>query len=274
MIDLHHHGFGAQSVLIGAGLLLSCALALTAARWRGLARGEAFALYGVAVIAALVGARLGWLVFEPAGLGEVLHNPMGVLDPRRGGYSSFGALAGAALAVGVWARSVAPPTRAAMLDALVPSGLAGLAAARLGCLFEACDFGAPTTLPWAMRYSSSTDVFTLHASRHLVEASQAWSAPVHPFPVYMATATLLIALLGLAALRTKGFLPGMVALGTAGAYFLLRFIVEWTRDPATTTTLWSDLSVLHLGALLGLAAVGIAGWRLLTCRALPGAPSS
>lgn len=280
-----------QSVLIGVGLLAAAAVALCVGWMRRVPLSEVLALFGLSVVAAAVGSRISWVMLDPAvGWAMIFEHPMAIVDLSRGGHNSFGALGGAALAVGLWykdlwragtrrdRRSDRSPrgshgVRAlSMLDALVPAGLAGLSMARLGCLFDGCDFGKTTALPWAVHHSPGTRAFAAHAEQGLVEAGAQWSVAVHPFGAYMAAGTLLIAAVAVAVLAKTEVASGRVAAWAASAYLALRLVVEWTREPTTASMAIPGSSVHQLLAVAGLAAVALVVWRLTPCSKGPGKP--
>lgn len=276
-----------QSVLIGVGLLVAAAVALCVGWIRRVPLSDVMALFGLSVVAAAVGSRLSWVMLDPAvGWAIIVEHPMAVIDLSRGGHNSFGALGGAAIAVGLWYKDAWFQDRRAdtssrgshgaqalsMLDALVPAGLAGLSMARLGCLFDGCDFGRATVLPWAVHHSPGTRAFAAHVEQGLVEAGAQWSATVHPFGAYLAAGTLLIAAVAVAVLARVKVAPGRVATWAASAYLGLRLVVEWTREPTASSMNIAGSSVHQLLAVAGLAAVALIIWRLTPCSPGPGKP--
>ncbi len=257
----------AQSVLIGVGLLVGATTALLVARRMRVDLGEALAAFGLCVVAGAALGRLAWALLDPAAhLGALAAHPALLLDPRSGGYSSFGALGGGALVVAWWQSRWGPGQRdrAAtdrLVCALVLGGLAGLAVARLGCLAHGCDFGWPSTLPWAVRHPAGTDAYAVHLLRGWISPESARSAPVHPFGLYLSVGTAIIVAAASMAVWRGRVAPRLVATGAAGAYLALRFGVEWVRDPSTALMLGGWFNVNHLLALLGLCGVALSARR-------------
>jgi phosphatidylglycerol:prolipoprotein diacylglycerol transferase len=259
----------AQSVWIGVGLLAAAVLAVglmwAQRRASSAAIGELMAVFGGSVVVAAVMSRVFWMVLEPSvDLGHLWQSPWLVLDPRQGGHSSFGAIVGGCVVTGVWLRNrlrrhSVSRTRAVQtfgaLDSLAAGGLVGLALARLGCLANGCDFGAPAEVAWAVRHGPDTDAFRTHLERGWVGGDAAWSAPVHPFALYLAVGTLLIVAWAAWAISTRTFRAGRVAGWASGAYLLWRFATEWTRDEASVIHVWAGLNIHHILAVIGLAVL-------------------
>lgn len=138
--------------------------------------------YGVGVVLAVVGAiALGsggeWASFIARGA----RGPLPELE-----VAGFGAIGGLVIGYVATARlgyarkkSIGPA-----LDALAPAMGAMTAVARLGCFFAGCDFGAPTALPWALRYPHLTPAFRAQLDAGLVHLTDARTLPVHPTQLY------------------------------------------------------------------------------------------
>jgi len=96
---------------------------------------------GAAALGAIAGSAGPWLAWLSTRDGA----------PPEIEVAGYGALAGLALGVAIVAgRRGTAPARA--LDELAPAIGIMLALARLGCFFAGCDFGAPSAVPWAIRY--------------------------------------------------------------------------------------------------------------------------
>ena len=134
-------------------------------------------------------------------------------------------------------------TREYVLDTYVIVVPMGLAIQKVGCLMAGCCFGTPSFLPWGIRYAQGTSVHYHHWITKSIQASDAWSMPVHPLPLYEILLYLLIfgILIFLSPqLKKRGssFLLAitMLALG--------RFGLEFLRDPAATVALGQEVAGL------------------------------
>lgn len=248
----------AQSVFFGIGLLVAAGVLAVAARWRRVAVAEVFALFGGCALAGFAGARLAWIVLAPdAAKASLPWRAM--LDPTAGGFASVGLLAGAGL-VAAGAIAAAGERAWCWLDALVPAGLVGLAAARLGCLANGCDWGRPADLAWAVRYPAASPPWHTHLGEGLIEAGQVWSAPVHPLPAYLAVASITVAIGALVWLWRHRPPAGAVATTAAAGYLALRLVAELFRAPQTVGWQAGAINVHHL--VLGAALAVVVGLAL------------
>lgn len=259
----------AQSVWFGIGLLVAAAVAVLMAGRLRLNRVDVLGLLSTCIVGAGVGSRIFWALLDPTvAIPELSSNPLGFIDPLAPGHSSFGAMVGGgAVLLGWWVLSRQNlvsrlsssdasgngPQSAKLntLDALVLAGLSGLGLARVGCLSNGCDFGRLTDVPWALHYGPGTAAYMQHLKSGLI----AWGAPeslgVHPFALYLSLGVLIITLTGTAMLWTRRVPPGRVGLGCGMGYLVVRFLVEWARDPATVLEIWAGFNVHHLLAILG-----------------------
>lgn len=137
------------------------------------------------------------------------------------------------------------------LDALAPAIGPMIAIARLGCFFAGCDFGAPTTLPWALRYPHLTPAFRAQLDGGLVHLSDARTLPVHPTQLYeslLGLGVFAIAILWPAWRRGRahaGERFGIVLL----AYAVGRFAIDFVRGDLAhgalglTVTQWIAIAI-------------------------------
>lgn len=134
-------------IMIMLGVLAASYVASVEARRRGEDTDHVWQLFPWALIAGILGARIGWIVSE---LGNrQFTDIMSLVDIRQGGLSIQGTIIGGALAVILdcrryklsffkWVYIIAP-------------GLAlGQAIGRWGNYFNQEAFGSPTTLPWGI----------------------------------------------------------------------------------------------------------------------------
>lgn len=105
--------------------------------------------------------------------------------------AGFGALFGLLVGhvAGARARLV---SMARALDVLAPSMGIMITVARLGCFFAGCDFGRPTSVPWALRYPTVTPAFRAQLDAGLVHVTASQTLPVHPTQLYEACVGLVV----------------------------------------------------------------------------------
>ena len=232
IVEIGAGSWPASSAAIGVGVCVFfvwCWLSTRNHRFRL----EIIALLGFSGVAAFLGGLLlPWLVGES-------------------GLSSLGALMGAGLVL------LALPLRTGLdrwraADHLVPAGIAGLSVARLGCLFEGCDFGKVTGGDWGVVHEAGTRAFDAHVIFYQMSPFEAGSLSVHPFALYLA-------LWGIAAAgvgewrRSKGDGPGASAMLAAAVFFFGGAVIEFFREPQMVHQVVDGVSVypvLYFGGAL------------------------
>lgn len=179
-------------------------------------------LYIYVVVATIVGARLGHVLFyDPA---YYLANPIKILYVWEGGLASHGGTIGILLALWLYSRNVTKRSMLFTLDRLVvPTGIVA-AFIRLGNLMNSEIFGHPTDLPWAFRFVRSSEYRTLVPDGVM---------GCHPTQIYEALAYLLVFTLCMYlywcrdwARRFEGLLSGVFFVGVFG----FRFFVESVKN--------------------------------------------
>ena len=133
-------------LLIAVAVLLGLLLATRLGKQRGIEPALIADLLPILVLAAVIGARLYYVVFEWR---QYQLNWLDALAIWRGGIAIHGALIGGTLAVILYCRW----RRLAfwnLLDVLLPSVALGQAIGRWGNFFNSEAFGLPTDLPWKL----------------------------------------------------------------------------------------------------------------------------
>lgn len=133
-------------LLIAVAVLLGLMLATRLGRQRGIEPAMIADLLPILVLAAVIGARLYYVLFEWR---QYQLNWLDALAIWRGGIAIHGALLGGSLAVILYCRW----RKLAfwnLLDVLVPSVALGQAIGRWGNFFNSEAFGLPTELPWKL----------------------------------------------------------------------------------------------------------------------------
>jgi phosphatidylglycerol:prolipoprotein diacylglycerol transferase len=133
-------------LLIAVAVLLGLLLATRLGRQRGIDPALISDLLPILVLAAVVGARSYYVLFEWR---QYQLNWLDALAVWRGGIAIHGALLGGTIAVILYARWRRIPFWQ-LLDVLVPSVALGQAIGRWGNFFNSEAFGLPTNLPWKL----------------------------------------------------------------------------------------------------------------------------
>ena len=181
------------------------------------------------ILGLMIGGRLGYIVLYD--LSAYIENPTAIVAIWRGGMSFHGGLSGMAVAAAVFTR------RRGMgfmdiADLAAVSAPIGLGLGRLGNFINGELFGRETSLPWAMIFPGGGAVGR------------------HPSQLYEALLEGLVLFIFLGWLYRRRLKSGAVFWGLMGGYGLVRFMVEFVREPDSHIGL--DLGPLSRGQLLSL----------------------
>lgn len=221
-------------VLLAAAYLAGLWLAVRRARERGL-NGDRVMDLGIWIIAsALIGAKLLLLVVD---FGYYSRNPGELLSVFRSGGVFYGGLI-TAVAVAFWymrrARLPLWPTT----DAFAPGIALGHVIGRFGCVMAGCCYGRPTSVPWALTFTSPLAAENVGTPL---------GVPLHPTQLYEAAAELAILVLLLATERKGHRYPGRTFWLYMLLYAISRFIIEFYRgDPRGTVWMFSTSQFISL----------------------------
>jgi phosphatidylglycerol:prolipoprotein diacylglycerol transferase len=203
------------------------------------------ALIGYLVVGMLLGARSMYAIaYEP---GHYLADPIEFVRIWHGGLSFHGALIGMASAAVVFARVRRAPFWP-IADTLALAGTPGLFFGRVGNFINGELYGRVTTVSWAMVFPADP----LHLPRH-------------PSQLYEAIAEGIVLFLVIRMVERRGVVGGWYRPGTLAAVFLLgygmlRFLLEFTRQPDAQLGL--VLGPFSMGQLFS-AGMVLAGSALL-----------
>ena len=213
-ITLHSYGF-----FLVIGFFLSVWLACLEARRRGYDPNIILDLSMPLLLVSIVLCRILYFLVYPSqwrGMGEFL-------QIWNGGLSFHGAIVGALAVIGYfsWKRGVKYGT---LCDIIAPGIFAGYAIGRIGCFFNGCCYGFPTSVPWAVRFH--------------IEGSNdpnAFTVPSHPAQLY--STLLSLCLFGLMMWARKQpkltRFPGQLTIILLALYGFERAFVEFFRRGAT-----------------------------------------
>jgi len=174
------------------------------------------ALVGYLVVGMLLGARLVYVfVYDPV---HFAADPWDAIAIWHGGLSFHGAVLGMLAATLLFARRRHVPF-ATVADTLALAGTPGLFFGRLGNFINGELYGRPTHVPWAMIFPTDPQ-----------------QVPRHPSQLYEAVCEGLILYLVLRTLERRAvsgqwYRPGLLAGVFLIGYGILRFLIEFTRQP-------------------------------------------
>jgi len=220
-------------VMLSIAFAVGLMVAVRRAKAAGLPENKIADLCIVLLVSGVVGSRLLY-VFES--WGDYAHNPLGVFNLREGGLSLHGGLIVGFLA-GLWFVRTRHIDFWKGADALAPAIAIGMGIGRIGCFFNGCCLGIPTTLPWGVVFKDNTQFF----------------GPRHPTQLYEMTLNFLIA-----AILMTGFKkakPGAAFLWLCILSGTERFFMEFLRAEAIPA---GPLSVAQWFCLAIVVAAGLA----------------
>jgi phosphatidylglycerol:prolipoprotein diacylglycerol transferase len=204
-----------------------------------LARRHADDLVFYASLGVILGGRLGYVLFYRPGY--YLENPLEILKLWDGGMSFHGGVIGTSLAILYLARKQQLQWLRIhdYVACVVPIGLF---TGRLANFVNAELWGAPTNVPWAVRFPEPGPF------------GQAVLGPArHPSQLYEAIleGIVLFAILAWMFWRTRArYQPGMLVGAFLLFYGLFRFAVEFVREPDAHLVEFAEATGLHMGQWL------------------------
>ena len=214
------------------------------ARRRGVALGneQLMELISYVAIGVVLGGRLGYVLFY--NLSYYLADPLQVFAFWHGGMSFHGGMLGAMLAGWWYVRKQGLPFYPAA-DCIFAATPLGLGLGRLGNFINGELFGRTTDLPWGMVFPGGGPL------------------PRHPSQLYEAFLEGAVLLAVLLWLGTRVRMDGVVTWAFIGGYGVIRFGVEFFREPDVHLGLaWGLSRGQYLSVVMIAAAAGFFWMRL------------
>jgi phosphatidylglycerol:prolipoprotein diacylglycerol transferase len=196
------------------------------------------------------GGRLGYCLLYD--FQHTLRNPLSIFQLWHGGMASHGGIAGAIAVLYFYGRRHQIPFYNLADSAALCTPL-GLGLGRIANFINGELWGRPTTVSWAWIFPDATLV-------------QGVNVPRHPSQLYEAALEGLLLFIILWTLRFRVKRDGVIALTFVGTYAVLRFIVEFFREPDAPIGYyfgWATQGQLLSLALLPLVA--FLAWREFGC---------
>ena len=207
-----------------------------------LARRHADDLVFYSSLGIILGGRLGYVLFY--NLGYYLQNPLSILKLWDGGMSFHGGVIGVTIGILYLARKEGL-NWLRVHDYVACCTPIGLGLVRIANFINGELWGAPTTLPWAVRFP-------------LVMGQPLLGPPRHPTQLYEAIleGAVLFAILAFMFWKTRArYDPGKLVGAFILFYGLFRFGVEFIREPDSQLVGFAQATGLHMGQWLSLPMI-------------------
>ncbi len=256
LVDLPVYAYG---VMLGLAFISGWYLTLRFTNRQGLPYREVTTGLVLAIVFALVGARIAhiisnssWDMVRMKGLANVL------FASRCEGLVAYGGYIGGALAVVVYAW-LKKFDFWNMADCASPGMVMGLGFTRIGCFLAGCCYGQVTDVPWGVSFPPGSQ-----AARELLGSTagaNAWSPHVHPTQIYESLLGWALLPVAILLLRKRRF-TGQTFLIMIILYAVGRFLLETIREDDDRGTVFGVLSTSQfIGLALIPLSIGLMVWR-------------
>jgi phosphatidylglycerol:prolipoprotein diacylglycerol transferase len=207
-------------LMLSAAFLIGVWLAGRRASARGVAPAHVYDISIAIILAAVVGARAYYVILHWR---DFSLDPLSALYVWEGGLAMYGGLILSLVTAGLFCRARGVPFQK-MADIVAPSLAIGVSVTRVGCFFNGCCFGRPTTSMLGVKFPPASEAGSIFFGK-----------AIHPTQLYSSLYGLIIFLVLLAMdrrPRRDGFLIGLFLT----LYSASRFAVDFLRyyDPETT----------------------------------------
>jgi phosphatidylglycerol:prolipoprotein diacylglycerol transferase len=219
-----------------------------------LARRHADDMVFYAALGIILGGRLGYVLFY--NLGYYLQNPVDILKLWDGGMSFHGGVIGTTLGILYLARKEKLPWLR-IHDYVACCVPFGLFFGRLANFVNHELWGAPTNVPWAIRFPE------------VIAGLTALGPPRHPTQIYEALleGVVLFIILWWMFWRTQArYEPGKLVGAFIFFYGLFRFAIEFVREPDQQLIQFAQATGLHMGQWLSLPMILGGLYLMLTAK--------
>jgi phosphatidylglycerol---prolipoprotein diacylglyceryl transferase len=242
-------------VLVVGGILLGARVAAYLAQRAGDNPEKIWDVLMFAVVAAIIGARIEYVVVSPHWAYYKDHLAQAFYI-WQGGLRIYGAIVGGVLGVLAYARlNRIQPLQ--LLDYAAPGMAAGHAVGRWGNFINSELYGPPTTLPWGLHIPFELRIAPFNdLTRFPLETR------FHPNFLYESIANLLLCVgLVLLADRLRVRLkPGTLVAGYLAGYSVIRFFMDYLRTDYTSA---QGLALAFIVASVAFLALRYQPWRSL-----------
>jgi phosphatidylglycerol:prolipoprotein diacylglycerol transferase len=225
-----------------------------------MARRHADDLAFYAALGIMLGGRLGYILFYD--FADYIRHPIDMLKVWKGGMSFHGGVIGTSLGIFYFARKE-KLSWLRIHDYVACCVPFGLFFGRLANFVNQELWGAPTTVPWAIRFLEPTGRLVNGRPELFL------GPPRHPSQLYEAVleGIVLFAILAWMFWKTEArYQPGKLVGTFIFFYGCFRFGLEFIREPDSQLVEFAQATGLHMGQWLSLPMIVGGLWLMLTAK--------
>ena len=219
-----------------------------------MARRHADDLVFYAALGVILGGRVGYVLFY--NLSYYLQNPLDILKLWDGGMSFHGGMIGTVLGI-IYLSRKEKLQWLRVHDYVACCVPLGLFFGRVANFVNHELWGAPTNVPWAVRFPE------------FVNGLQTLGPARHPTQIYEAIleGIVLFAILWAMFWKTQSrYEPGKLVGAFTFFYGLFRFLIEFVREPDAQLVGFAQSTGLHMGQWLSLPMIFLGAWLMWTAK--------
>lgn len=214
-----------------------------------------------AALGVILGGRLGYVLFY--NLGEYLRHPIEILKLWDGGMSFHGGVIGTSLGIIYFAHKE-KLSWLRLHDFVACCAPIGLFFGRLANFVNQELWGAPTHVPWAIRFIEPTGRLLANGRPEMM-----LGPPRHPSQLYEAflEGIVLFCILAWMFWKTQSrYQPGKLVGAFIFFYGVFRFCIEFIREPDSQLIHFSQVTGLHMGQWLSIPLILGGAYLMLTAK--------
>jgi phosphatidylglycerol---prolipoprotein diacylglyceryl transferase len=247
----------AYGMALGLSFISAWYLGMYFANREGLPYKTTVTAYTVAILFALIGARVAHLITNPDSWRFEQGFIVALFASKCEGLVAYGGYIGGTLAVLVYLK-MKKEDFWSLADCTTPSMVLGLGITRLGCFFAGCCHGQPTDLPWGVVFPPGSPASHAFPAGSGAAVS---SLAVHPTQLYESMVGFLLVPVALFLLKRRKF-TGQTFLLLIPMYAIARFFLEFIRGDGDRGTVVGTISTSQfIGIVLVPLAIGLYLWR-------------